>query len=90
MLLLVTVSVHNVEWGHPQEVCCRLSIKIEKNGREISGFEDTSRRETEWVSSFSCVILICENINTYIYTLCACWAKFSNGFVQWSIRMVCV
>lgn len=37
------------EWGHSQEVCGRLSVKVETNGWEVSAAEEAGWRQVERV-----------------------------------------
>ena len=73
------VCMCHIEWRYIEEMCGRLSVKVEGNGWEVSASEETSRGQTEWVcfivvTLFLFVkVLFIYIICFYAYIICHCW-----------------
>jgi len=73
------VCMCHIEWRYIEEMCGRLSVKVEGNGWEVSASEETSRGQTEWV----CFIVVTLSLFVkvwfiyiicfYVYIICHCW-----------------
>jgi len=81
--MICGVYVCGVEWGYTQEMCGRLSVKVEGDGGQVSGSEETSRGQTEWV----CLIIVSCLLKFDLYNVFIC--KWQLLLFAFCILMFC-